>query len=122
MAENRGASSPRSKHSRKRLRCSSTPVTPHTARKRVPLRESAAQEGEKILARRLFVPGFQDVWTESELKALVEFVLFHGTGDHWPTHKQKLYWKNAAEFVKKQTAACHVRSRKFSKLIAILQL
>jgi len=31
-------------------------------------------------------------WSEEEVKALAEFVLFHTAGDKWPLHKQIAFW------------------------------
>ena len=30
-------------------------------------------------------------WTEAEIRALVEFVLFHERGDKWPCHKRSVF-------------------------------
>ncbi len=38
-------------------------------------------------------------WTDSEVSALVEFVLFHSSGMKWPTHHQKDFWAAASSFV-----------------------
>jgi hypothetical protein len=32
-----------------------------------------------------------DHWSDTELKALVEFVLFHGTADKWPKEKHQTF-------------------------------
>ena len=40
-----------------------------------------------------------DNWKESEVKALVEFVLFHSHGS-WPTHHQQNFWEAAAMHIK----------------------
>ena len=42
-------------------------------------------------------------WSEPELKGLVEFVLFHSNGEHYPQHKRDDYWAaSAADVVQKQ--------------------
>ena len=76
----------------KRLRGTPTFQTPHRPRKRAPLRGIVAGEGDEIPVRHLsFDAGPQmepmGAWSEVEVKALVEFVLFHTTGESWPTHK-----------------------------------
>ena len=41
-------------------------------------------------------------WSEPELKGLVEFVLFHSNGEHYPQHKRDDYWAaSAADVVQK---------------------
>ena len=45
-------------------------------------------------------PGSHVPWSEKEVKALVEFILFHSPGDKWPTTKNDHFWRNAAMFVK----------------------
>ena len=40
------------------------------------------------------------LWSEAEVKALVEFVLCHSSEDCWPTHQQVVFWSSAATFVK----------------------
>lgn len=43
-------------------------------------------------------------WDEMETKALLQFVLFHGTADAWPKFtRSSQYWVQAAEFVKERT-------------------
>ena len=37
----------------------------------------------------------KDKWCDAEIKALVEFVLFHSAGDKWPSHKQDSFWSCA---------------------------
>ena len=52
-----------------------------------------------------------ETWTDSELKALVEFVLFYSTGEHWPHHKWADFWSKAGEFI--QTITFRARSCMF---------
>ena len=40
-----------------------------------------------------------DSWSEAEVKALIEFILFHSKGDKWPTHHQMEFCDAAAGFV-----------------------
>ena len=43
-------------------------------------------------------------WRKEENKALVEFVLFHGDPNTWPSFgKRNRFWEEAAEFVQKRT-------------------
>jgi len=94
----------------KRLRSSPMYLTPHRPEKRVPLRELAANNGFGVAgAPRLLSQAFQhldesttqepsqepsvvqptthDKWGNNEMKALVDFLLFHCIGESWPTHK-----------------------------------
>ena len=36
------------------------------------------------------------------MKALTEFVLFHTTGEKWPTHKHQEFWRSASEFIQQR--------------------
>jgi len=47
-------------------------------------------------------------WTEAELEALTEFVLFHTSGDKWPSHKQQNFWSAASKYVKQRLGAIGV--------------
>ena len=51
-------------------------------------------------------------WSEQEVKALVEFILFHTPGDNWPTTKNDHFWRNAAMFVKERSCANVLRTSK----------
>ena len=98
----------------KRQRGTPTFQTPHRLNKRLPLREAADLESS---ARRLTFSAdtetSQETWSDAELQALVEFVLFHGTGECWPTHKRTEYWKNAADFVKMRAKTSRGRTSEF---------
>ena len=50
----------------------------------------------------LSVIHLKEKWTQEELQALTEFVLFHTTGDKWPAHKQPDFWKAASDFMKQR--------------------
>lgn len=96
----------------KRPRGTPTLVIPHRPTKRVPLRQEGTAEG-----RRLFLPGSQAKaaqWSENEMKSQVEFILFHCSVEAWPTHKQDMFWKNAADFVKKRAKVTQARTSKLS--------
>jgi len=105
--------------SRKHPRGSPTLLTPQRAQKRVPLREivvNGARQLEQQLEQPLecnSVPGTQktnEKWSDEELKALVEFVLFYSTGDTWPGHKQTEFWSNAGTFVSSRSGATTTRT------------
>lgn len=102
----------------KRLRGTPTLMTPQRPRKRAPMR------GLCMGIRRLT---FEDEtgsmtrhtitkWSDAEVKAVVEFVLFHGDSTTWPTHNQLEFWSNAANFVKSRANSTCKRSGMYSKL------
>ena len=76
----------------KRPRGSPTFLTPHRCQKRVPLREICAATNGTVQPRRLsglclqsnseadHQPTKDENWNDAELKALIEFILFHTTG------------------------------------------
>ena len=99
------ASTPRRRQLRQK-RYLDSPVTPLRPRKRqmrayssLPRRISFTDESSR--------PG---LWSEAEVKALVEFVLSHSSEDCWPTHQQVVFWNSAATFVKKRTNTSQMRS------------
>ena len=49
-------------------------------------------------------------WIDAEVEALIEFILFHSSGDTWPSHKQMMFWTNAGEFVKIRSGSDTYRS------------
>ena len=77
--------------------------TPQRPKKRVPLREKDHTIGYVSSASTclpLFLPATPGNWSAEEVKALVEFVLFHGNPVHkWLTHKQDDFWASAARFM-----------------------
>ena len=54
-------------------------------------------------------PPSADPWNEEKNKALVEFLLFHGTGDKWPLHSRSSNFRSEA------AAFIHERSRTTKK-------
>ena len=44
----------------------------------------------------------REKWSDEEVKALAEFVLFHTPGDKWPSLKQNAFWTSASEFVEQR--------------------
>ncbi len=49
-------------------------------------------------------------WTDSEVSALVEFILFHSSGTKWPTDHHKDFWAAASSFVQSRAQAEKQRS------------
>ena len=49
-------------------------------------------------------------WNNAELRALVEFIMLHGTGESWPTHHRMRVWEAAASFIKTRAATTTARS------------
>jgi len=47
---------------------------------------------------------------DAEVKALIEFILLHSTGENWPSHKQMKFWTSAGEFVKRRSGSDTSRS------------
>ena len=96
----------------------------HLCQKRVPLREICVATNGTVqpIARRLsglslqsnlessHLPTKDETWDETELKALVEFILFHTIGQNWPTHKQMHFWSSASNFVSKRSGITTRRS------------
>ena len=115
---------------KKRSRSSPTLQTPHRESKRIPLRQwnqNCAENSEVGLSPprpRVLSETFskksnpKEKWTDDELAALTEFVLFHTEGTTWPSHKQEGFWSAASEFV--QTRSGHCRSGKCYCLIACI--
>jgi len=92
--------------SMKRPRGSPTFHTPHRVRKRIPLRQKTPEETMvELHVLRLSQPleqpnsKLQEKWSDQELQALIEFVLFLSDGDSWPAHKQDTFWNSASEYV-----------------------
>jgi len=71
--------------------------TSHREQKRVPLQEiltaSNDLEPEGPEPRRLMHTNvnLKEKWNNNELKALVEVILFHSSGELWPSHKQEVF-------------------------------
>jgi len=51
----------------------------------------------------------KEKWTEKELKALAEFILFHTPGYSWPGHKHQEFWISASDFIKERVNTPGVR-------------
>lgn len=111
----------------KRPRTSPTRLTPQQCQKRVPLREiqltsTRSNSTQRLEPRRLSYQythtrnSTSGKWTTAEIKALVEFILFHSTGDIWPCHKQMVFWTNAGEFVQTRSASDTCRSGMLFKM------
>ena len=96
----------------KRPRGTPTLQTPVRPKKRVPLRFSHEQCPPPS-SRQLSFPDTRQEkqeWSEAEVKALVQFVMFHTDGELWPTHKRPYFWHGAAEFVKQRACTSFIRS------------
>jgi len=69
--------------------------TPHREQKRVALREILAAsndlepEGPEPRCLTYTNVNLKEKWSNDELKALVQFILFHSSGELWPSHKQE---------------------------------
>ena len=114
----------------KRPRSSPTLCTPHREEKRIPLRDianrfdpdSSLPRTSLRLAPRTLIGcdpatnntsrDSKEKWTNDELKALTEFILFHTSGESWPTHKQEAFWESAAEFLQQRVGTV-LRSGKY---------
>ena len=111
---------------RKRPGSSPTYLTPHRREKRVPLRELVANNGsgvaatprslsqafqclDKTIGTSVVQPSKDEKWSDTEKKALVEFLLFHCTGECWPAHKNMEFWSSASDFVRTRSG-CTTRS------------
>ena len=88
-------------------------------RERCSLRESAhiqrkrlvfSEEGNTTTSSGMTV--HTQMWSEDEIKALLEFFLFHGQAGVWPCHKREVFWKGAASYVKIRSKSSHERSGK----------
>ena len=121
-----GESPSRHSTAQKRPRGSPTLLTPRRNEKRIPLRELVASDAtvaSLVPTTLTYETGggrndghtkTKEQWSECELKALTEFVLFHTSGERWPTHKQYAFWKCASEFLKNRGGAVSViRSGKY---------
>jgi len=106
----------------KRPRSSPTNLTPHRDPKRTPLRVrldcDGNQQSPRVLSESFDHPkrraGTQDKWSNEEVKALTEFVLFHSEGNSWPTHKEELYWQSTSQFVHGRSGQSFCRSGEYS--------
>ena len=77
---------------------------PQRNAKRTPLRERAHNSTVHVAPRQRRLPFDQpslvdeatqkpkEKWSDAEIEALVELVLFHSAADSWPTHKQDGFW------------------------------
>ena len=114
MAE--AATPPPSTAHGKRDRGTPTLETPHRPKKRVSLRERERTLGPQTTVstrQPLFPPESPGTWSAEEVKALVEFVLFHGDpAEKWPSHKRQEFWDSAAKFVQRRSRATLRRTGK----------
>lgn len=91
-----------------------------------PRRPSAARQRGRVSVRemdsaeKLHVPvslsksfGTSGVWSEEEIKALVEFILLMSSGKKWPTHKRVDFWEGAGQFIQRRVKTRHYRTCKY---------
>ena len=110
--------SPNQEHDVSKRPRSPTYCSPQSQQKRVPLRDLDENNSPppRLLPSKL---NYEEVesnkqsnsnveWSDSELKALTDFVLFHTSGESWPSHKQVAFWKSAGEFVKNRRGVGNV--------------
>lgn len=89
----------------KRSRGTPTMLTPRPPRKRAVRRLTFADQEDRDRAD-------YNTWSEDEVKALVEFVLFHSNTKAWPSHNHQSFWSNAAVYVKHRSSSTCKRSGK----------
>lgn len=100
---------------------------PRSGKRRDPIRPT-----RPVACRKLFSSNDQDVgkvsstietWSVEENKALVQFVLFHGPEDTWPSHsKSSKFWSEAALFIQRTGGASINRTGNTCKLETIILL
>jgi len=78
-------------------KCARSSPTLQTPHRRIPIRQ-LYQYGNGLLLRVLsdnfcnrlsHRPKAKEKWTDAELRALTDFVLFHWDGNAWPAHKHE---------------------------------
>lgn len=101
------------RHARKRLRCSPANETPKQS-KRIRLRERLMRPEVRRLTyskQQCEISNALGTWSQTEVKALVEFVLFYaGTEERWPQHKRGQFWKSAGKFVHERSHSSGART------------
>ena len=104
---------------KKRPRSSPTLITPHRELKRTPFRQKMQDENfprPRVLSQCFVRPkqgsDKQEKWSDPELRALVEFVLFYSEGITCPSHKCEDFWNSASEFVRTRAGSGVCRSGK----------
>ena len=55
----------------------------------------------------------KEKWCDDEMKALIECVLLHSSGEKWPSYKQAVFWNSAGQFVKERSGTSLCRSGRF---------
>ena len=53
---------------------------------------------------------FKEQWSENEVEALAQFVLFYTPGEKWPAHKQLNFWTGASDFIQQRVGTDVTRS------------
>ena len=92
---------------KKRSRISPTLDTLQRNVRRTPLREKAQNATVHVAPRQRrlqlhklspvdqAIQNSREKWSDTEIGALVEFVIWYSAGDSWPTHKQDSFWSSA---------------------------
>lgn len=106
----------------KRARSSPTLQTPHREPKRISLRQQ--DQNRNSLSPRVLSQTFRnrsnhnpkpkERWTDSELRALTDFVLFYCEGNAWPAHKREDFWGSASEFVQTRSGLSTCRTGRYT--------
>ena len=52
----------------------------------------------------------KEQWSENEVEALTQFVLFYTSGEKWPAHKQSNFWTGASDFIQQRVGTDITRS------------
>ena len=81
--------------------------TPRRPSTRPCLRDTTSKEQLPVVR---LSRSFDNVWDETEVGALVQFVLLMCKPDKWPTHKRMVFWNKAGKFVQDSTRTLHLRS------------
>ena len=104
---------------KKRPRSSPMIHTPQREPKRTPFREMMQEENfprPRVLSQSFVRPrqssDTQEKWSDAEIRALIEFVLFYSKENSWPTHKREVFWNSASEFTRTRAGTSVCRSGK----------
>ena len=52
----------------------------------------------------------KEQWSENEVEALTQFVLFYTSGEKWPAHKKTNFWTGASGFIQQRVGTAVTRS------------
>lgn len=86
-----------------------------SSKKRDPIRPTRPGTRRKLFSSNnqdLGIVSTIETWSNEENKALVQFVLFHGLEDAWPSHsKSSKFWSEAALFIQRTGGSSTKRTR-----------